>query len=77
MGLIMTALCAGISPMRVPSVTIIKRAAIINEMGTVGLVYGKSSRFCVKALIVARTNEPRIIPRIPATKVKKTDSKMI
>ena len=38
MGLILTALCAGISPINVPKKTIINKAARIKGIGTVGLV---------------------------------------
>ena len=40
-------------------------------------MYGKSVISIVNALIPAKTNEPRIIPKIPAIIVKKTDSNII
>ena len=38
MGLILTALCAGIKPIRVPKVTMIAKAPKTKEIGTVGFV---------------------------------------
>ena len=55
----------------------INNAAKINEIGTVGLVYGKLSISFVAMLITYRTNPPNIIPKIPETRVKNTDSRII
>ena len=77
MGLMLTALWAGISPISVPKKTMINKAPRMRGMGTVGFVYGKSVRSIVAAFIPARTNAPRIIPRIPAIRVRKTDSTII
>ena len=52
----------------------INNAAKINEIGTVGLVYGKLSISVVAALIPYSTNPHNIIPKIPDTRVKNTDS---
>jgi hypothetical protein len=73
----LTARCAGINPIKVPRVTIMTRAPRTKEIGTVGLVYGKSVRSTVAEFIPERTNAPSTIPKTPAIKVKKTDSKII
>ena len=77
MGFMLTARCAGISPIKVPRVIIINKAPITNEMGTVGLVYGKSSKLAVAISIPDKTNAPSIIPKTPAKNVRNTDSKII
>ena len=77
MGLILTALWAGISPISVPNTTIVNKAPTTNGIGTVGLVYGKSDKSCVAILMMAKTAAPKITPTIPAISVKKTDSNKI
>ena len=53
MGFILTALWAGISPIKVPNTTMVNKAPTTNGMGTVGLVYGKSDWFCVAKLMLS------------------------
>ena len=77
MGFILTARWAGINPISVPNNTMVSKAPTTNGIGTVGLVYGKSDRSCVNKLIMAKTNDPKMIPTIPAIMVKKTDSNKI
>ena len=76
-GLILTALSAGISPISVPSVIIVINAPNTIARGTVGFVKGKSSKFAVPIFITNNKKAPTIIPIIPAIIVKKTASKTI
>jgi hypothetical protein len=77
MGLILTALWAGISPISVPKNTMINKAPRIKGMGTCWIRVREICKSKVAAFIPARTKAPNIIPRIPAISVKKTDSTMI
>ena len=77
-GLILTALCAGIKPIKVPKLIIMNNTPKMYGMGTVGLAYGNPSEGPeVKALMAAKTAAPKMIPIMPAMSVKKTDSKII
>ena len=62
MGFILTARWAGIKPISVPKITIVNKAPATSEIGTVGLVYGKSVRSFVTKLISDKTTAPKIIP---------------
>ena len=61
-GLILTALSAGISPISVPSVIIVINAPNTIARGTVGFVKGKSSKFAVPIFITNNKSAPTIIP---------------
>ena len=74
MGLTLTAIWAGINPIKVPRTIIIDKAPKIYSSGTVGFEYGKSVKSWVAILIANKINVPNIIPIIPARTVKKTDS---
>ena len=76
-GLILTALSAGISPISVPKVTIVINAPNTIAKGTVGFVKGKSSKPEVPIFITNSKKAPTIIPIIPAIIVRKTDSNTI
>ena len=76
-GLILTALSAGIKPINVPSVIIVINAPETIVIGTVGFVNGKSSKPDVPILIINKRKAPTIIPIIPAIMVRKTDSSTI
>ena len=76
-GLILTALSAGINPIRVPSVIIVIKAPDTIAIGTVGFVKGKSSNPDVPILIRNKRKAPTIIPIIPAIIVRNTDSRTI
>ena len=73
----LTALSAGINPIRVPSVIIVIKAPNTIANGTVGFVKGKSSKPEVPIFITNNKKAPTVIPIIPATIVKNTDSKTI
>ena len=76
-GLILMALCAGISPINVPKVTNAATAPSAMVVFTVGFTNGIPSPSVRVALIIINIPPANMIPRIPATRVKNTDSKII
>lgn len=77
MGLILTALSAGINPIRIPKVIIIENAPKTIIRGTVGLANGKSSKLAVPTFIKNKSIDPTIIPINPANIVRNTISNII
>jgi len=76
-GLILTAVCAGIIPIKVPNTISVNAAIIITGISTVGFNNTDSSPFPKKVSTNINITPPEIIPKAPAMLVKNTDSKII